>query len=343
MKRQIYSKLLEWKNRSGRKPLVLLGARQVGKTYILKEFGTREYSNLVYINCHRDSYAAKLFRDPDASRILDEIRNYYAVKIVPGETLLFLDEIQEVRNGLASLKYFCEDFADVHVAVAGSLLGINLHEEESYPVGKVDTLRLYPMSFSGIPAQLARENKKFVFGAVRKGARVADYELAIQWLADAGIVYKVYRCKEPVHPLKFYTDNNAFKLYMLDCGLLGCMSNASPTAMMVGNTAFVEFKGALTENFVLQQIRPLTDEGSVFYFSKDNSTQEVDFLMEKEERMIPIEVKSEVSMKSKSLSGFINCDHKDKGLKGLRLSLLPYQEQGWMENVPLYATEIFLR
>ena len=431
MQRTLYKDLVDWKNRSRRKPLILLGARQVGKTYILKEFGGKEFNSLVYFNCHKDSYASELFRDVNADRILNELSSYCNVVIVPGETLVVFDEIQEVKNGIASLKYFCEDHSDLHVAVAGSLLGISLREGESYPVGKVETMRLFPMTFSeyllakgrngllatldhqdwetlkaqsdifvsllreycfvggmpeavaeyietentarvrlvqmeildayrrdmakhtkpttqrinmvwdSIPSQLARENKKFVFGAVRKGGRAADFEIAIQWLTDAGIAVKVPKTREPRKPLKFYADNTVFKLYMQDCGLLACMSNAAPRDMLLGNHPFVEFKGAFTENYVLQQILPYLN--SIYYFSKDNSTQEIDFLIENDNRVIPIEVKAEVNVKSKSLAGFINRDHADKKLKGVRFSMQPYEDQGWMENIPLFAVESFIR
>lgn len=433
MKRLIYNQLIEWKTRKSRKPLVLLGARQVGKTYILKEFGKNEFENFVYINCHKDAYAASLFRDVDATRILPELERYYNVKVRPNKTLLFFDEIQEVKNGLASMKYFCEDYPDIHVAVAGSLLGISLREDESYPVGKIETMHLYPMTFGeylmakgrdglldslnkldwdilqvqnelyisllreyyfvggmpeavkefvengsvdrvrsiqaeiidayrrdiakhtkpqtqrinmvwdSIPAQLAKENKKFIFGAVKKGGRAADFELAIQWLVDAGIVYKIYRTKQPQRPLRSYTDNSAFKLYMMDCGLLARMMNATPNELLLGDNAFVEFKGALAENYVLQQLKPGLDNDGIYYFSKDNSTQEIDFLIEKGGRVSPIEVKAEVNVKSKSLSGFINTDHADKGLKGIRVSLLPHVDQQWMENIPLFSVEAWLK
>lgn len=433
MKRLIYDNLLAWKKRERRKPLLLLGARQVGKTYILKAFGEAEFDNFVYVNCHKEVYAQQLFRDVDAVRIVNELQHYLEVDIVPGKTLLFLDEIQEIRNGLASLKYFCEDLPDLHVAVAGSLLGISLHEGESYPVGKVETMQLYPMTFSeyllargrsrlletlqqldwetlraqhelltgllreyyfvggmpeavqeyvdtqdvrrvrfiqndiidayrrdmskhtktqvqrinmvwdSVPSQLARENKKFMFGAVRKGARAADYELALQWLVDAGIVYKVHKTRQPMAPLKFYADESAFKLYLPDVGLLACMMQANPNDMLLGTHAFVEFKGALTENYVLEQLRSQLPADVIFYFSKDNSTQEVDFVVQCEGRVVPVEVKSEENVKSKSLSGFINVDHADKQLKGLRISMKPYVDQGWMENIPLYAAEAYFK
>ena len=342
------------------------------------------------------------------------------------------DEIQEVHNGIASLKYFNEDFPSLHVAVAGSLLGISLREDESYPVGKVTTMRMYPMTFAeyllacerpklletlqnlewdslsvmddllvellrqyyftggmpeavkkyietqdvelvrevqyeildayerdiakhtkpqvarihqvweSIPAQLARENKKFIFGAVKKGGRAADFEIAIQWLVDAGLVYKIDRVKEPVMPLKFYADGSAFKLYMLDCGLLACMAEANPNAMLLGTNAFTEFKGAFAENYVLQQMKATLDT-TVYYYSKDNSTMEVDFLFQTQERVVPTEVKAEENVKSKSLSLFINEDFKNLNLKGLRCNMKPYIDQGWMENIPLYAVEEYLK
>lgn len=431
MKRLIYSKLVKWKNSSGHKPLILLGARQVGKTYILKEFGTKEFKNMVYVNCHKNNFADNLFRDMSVKRIITEVERYYETKIIAGETLLVFDEIQEVSDGIASLKYFNEDFPLLHVAVAGSLLGITLRENESYPVGKVTTLRMYPMTFAeyllareryqllemlqnlewesmkgmdellvellrqyyftggmpeavskyietddvtqvreiqreildayerdiakhtkpqamrihqvweSIPAQLARENKKFVFGAVRKGGRASDFENAIQWLIDAGLVYKIERTKKPEMPLKFYADNSAFKLFMLDCGLLACMAEANPNSMLLGTRVFTEFKGAFAENYVLQQMKA-TIEPSVFYFSKDNSTMEIDFLYQTQNNVVPVEVKAENNVKSKSLSLFVNEDFKEKRLKALRVSMKPHIDQGWMENIPFYAIESFL-
>ena len=432
MKRLIYNKLLDWKSNKEHKPLILLGARQVGKTYILKEFGTNEFKNMVYVNCHGNDFAKNLFRNLSVTRIVMEVERFYETKITPGKTLLFFDEIQEVYNGIASLKYFCEDLPSLHVAVAGSLLGISLREDESFPVGKVNTLRMYPMTFveyllacgrpqlaetlqnlewdslnamndllvellrqyyftggmpeavkkyiethdvdkvrevqheildaykldiskhtkpqvtrihqvwDSIPAQLARENKKFVFGAVRKGGRAAEFETAIQWLVDAGLVYKIERTKEPVMPLKFYADSSAFKLYMLDCGLLACMAEANPNAMLLGTNAITIFKGAFTENYVLQQMMA-TANSSVYYFSKNNSTMEVDFLFQTSDRVVPTEVKAEDNVKSKSLSLFIREDFKNLNLKGLRFSMKPYIDQVWMENVPLYAVETYLQ
>jgi predicted AAA+ superfamily ATPase len=347
-------------------------------------------------------------------------------QIVAGKTLIFFDEIQEAPQGIASLKYFCENARELHVAAAGSLLGVVHHPGESYPVGKVDILRLYPMTFEeflwakgydtlsemlancewdslnvldyklqdilrqyyyvggmpevvlnwvekedvlavrrnqnriiaayandiskhagqeaerirmvwqSIPAQLAKENKKFVYGAVKKGGRAKEFELAIQWLIDAGLAYKVYNSKKPVVPLKFYEDFDAFKLFALDVGLLGAMANAPASLMLTSNDVFKEFKGAFSENYVLEQLITI-DNLSIDYFSKENSKLEIDFLVQQEERIIPIEVKAEENLKSKSLSQFVTIDHADKNLKGLRCSMKPYVDQGWMENIPLYS------
>lgn len=430
MRRNIYEDLLKWKSRADRKPLVLLGARQVGKTYILKDFGKNEFAQTIYINCQRDTFAAQLFRDFDVKRILREIERNFETTIVDGDTILVLDEIQEAKGGLTALKYFNEEKPNLHVAAAGSLLGITLRENESYPVGKVNILQLFPMTFDeyllargrlqlvemlkdlkwdeisafheqltdylreyyfvggmpeavlsyatrsdiklvreiqnnildaylrdiakhtrpqvqrirqlweSVPIQLARENKKFIFGAVRKGSRAADYEIAIQWLIDAGLLHKVQRIKEPTAPLKFYCDYSAFKLYMLDCGLLACLSGAEPRDILLGDNAFKGFKGAFSENYVLQQLLA-SGIREVYYFSKDNSSMEVDFIYRQNGHIIPIEVKAETNVKSKSLANFIKVDYADEKLKGIRVSMLPHIDQGWVENVPLYAIGAF--
>ena len=432
MDRLIYNDLLYWKGRLDRKPLILLGARQVGKTYILRQFGEKEFENLVYIDCHKNDFANNLFRDLVVQRIVTEIERYYDMKVTSGKTLLVFDEIQDARGGIASLKYFCEDMPELHVAAAGSLLGISLRNDESYPVGKVNTLNIFPMSFSefllakgrkglydvvselawdsmkamnedltellrqyyftggmpeavkkyvetgdvakvrevqqeilrayefdvtkhtkvqaekirqvwqSIPAQLARENKKFIFGAMRKGARAATFEEAIQWLVDAGLVYKVERISKPEMPLKFYADNSAFKLYVLDCGLLACMSEANPNQMLLGMNAFTEFKGSFTENYVIQQLKASGCQ-SAYYYSKNNSTMEVDFLFQAAERVVPVEAKAEENVKSYSLSNFVQNDFAQMNLKGLRMSMKPYIDQGWMENIPLYSAEAYVK
>jgi len=430
MERTIYQKLLSWKDAPERKPLILLGARQVGKTYILKEFGEREFQNLVYINCHNNPFTNTLFSDFTVSRIIRAIEINYEVKIEVGKTLLFFDEIQEAPNAIPSLKYFCEDIRPLHVVAAGSLLGISLREDESYPVGKVNTLKMYPMTFTeflsaldrkqlsnvilagdwemtnnlhellkemlrqyyfvggmpeavlqwvttsdpqkvrqaqkdildtyyrdfakhsntlvhrirqvwnSIPAQLAKENKKFIFGAIKKGARAADFEEAIQWLVDAGLVYKVCRVTAPKYPLKFYQSEDAFKIYMLDGGLLALLSESRPQDMLLGDNAFTEFKGAYSENYFLQQ---LVGIGSIpaFYYSKDNSRLEIDFITQQDGKVIPCEVKAEENVKSKSLRTFVVEEWSESHLQGLRCSMKPYVNQGWMQNIPLYGIEGF--
>lgn len=428
MERTVYHQLLAWKDAPERKPLILLGARQVGKTYILKELGHREFQNLVYVNCHNNAFVETLFRDFEIQRIIHAIEVNYEVKIEPGRTLLFFDEIQEVPNGIASLKYFCEDLRSLHVVAAGSLLGLALSEDESFPVGKVNTIKMYPMTFTEfllamnrkqlcdailsadwpllhtlhdlltemlrqyyfvggmpeavgkwvetsdpkvvrqvqadilqtyyldfgkhgktmihrirqvwdcIPAQLAKENKKFIFGAIRKGARAADYEDAIQWLVDAGLVYKVYRVSTPKYPLKFYKDNDAFKIYLLDCGLLALLSDSRPQDMLLGDNAFTEFKGAYTENYFLQELVGIGDI-QPYYYSKDNSQLEIEFLVQYDGQVFPCEVKAEENVKAKSLRTFVTNEFPELSLHGLRFSMLPYVNQQWMENIPLSGIE----
>lgn len=424
MKRVIYNQLLNWKNKSQRKPLILNGARQVGKTYILKQFGQNEYKKFAFFSLDRDQKVIEVFEKggnvPDILLALSAISE---VDITPGDTLVVLDEIQNCPKALEALKYICEDAPDVHVIVAGSLLGLSLHHGVSYPVGKVEELRLYPMTFieflnamgksrladiittknwdvmtlieaeyisllrqyyyvggmpaavlahveqrglkeireiqqqiitdyrrdfskhaperevprinmvwDSIPAQLAKENKKFVYGAVKKSARAADFEMAIQWLIDAGLAYKMPRVNSAKMPLKFYEDANAFKLFMLDVGLMGAMAETSAQLMLVGNDIFSEYKGAFTELYVYTQLKTLNL--SLYYHSVDNSTIEIDFLTQWHDKVVPIEVKAEVNVKSKSLHTFINANPE---LKGIRYSMLPYKEQEWMTNIPLYA------
>ena len=424
MKRDIYNQLLNWKNKSQRKPLILNGARQVGKTYILKQFGQNEYKKFAFFSLDRDQKVIEVFEKggnvPDILLALSAISE---VDITPGDTLVVLDEIQNCPKALEALKYICEDAPDVHVIVAGLLLGLSLHHGVSYPVGKVEELRLYPMTFieflnamgksrladiittknwdvmtlieaeyisllrqyyyvggmpaavlahveqrglkeireiqqqiitdyrrdfskhaperevprinmvwDSIPAQLAKENKKFVYGAVKKSARAADFEMAIQWLIDAGLAYKMPRVNSAKMPLKFYEDANAFKLFMLDVGLMGAMAETSAQSMLVGNDIFSEYKGAFTELYVYTQLKTLNL--SLYYHSVDNSTIEIDFLTQWHDKVVPIEVKAEVNVKSKSLHTFINANPE---LKGIRYSMLPYKEQEWMTNIPLYA------
>lgn len=424
MERSIYLSLKKWKDSPTRKPLILQGARQVGKTYILKEFGAREYSEVVYINCDDNNDMQNMFVDYDVDRIIRSLSAISGVSIKPSTTLLILDEIQEVERGLASLKYFCEKAPEYHVAVAGSLLGITLHEGTSFPVGKVDMLYMYPMDFeefllamgkeqlvellrsnswaaltplrgmltellrqyyfvggmpeavktyvergdiwevrsihskiidayrndmskhvpkqqvqrinmvwNSIPSQLARDNKKFIYGALRKGARANDFEIAIQWLVDSGLVHKVHRISKPVVPLKFYEDIASFKLFLLDCGLLGALSETPPEQILIGDNVFEEYKGAFTENYVLQQLKSLP-RTFVYYYSNDNSTLEIDFVVQHEAHVIPMEVKAEENLRAKSLRQFVT---DNSGLHGVRFSMSDYREQDWLTNVPLWA------
>lgn len=426
MERSIYSNLKKWKESLTRKPLILQGARQVGKTYILKEFGAREYSEVVYINCDDNNDMQNMFVDYDVDRIIRSLSAISGVSIKPSTTLLILDEIQEVERGLASLKYFCEKAPEYHVAVAGSLLGITLHEGTSFPVGKVDMLYMYPMDFeefllamgkeqlvellrsnswaaltplrgmliellrqyyfvggmpeavkayvergdiwevrsihskiidayrndmskhapkqqvqrinmvwNSIPSQLARDNKKFIYGALRKGARANDFEIAIQWLVDSGLVHKVHRISKPVVPLKFYEDMSSFKLFLLDCGLLGALSETPPEQILIGDNVFEEYKGAFTENYVLQQLKSLP-RTFVYYYSNDNSTLEIDFVVQHDTHIIPIEVKAEENLRAKSLRQFVT---DNPGLHGVRFSMSDYREQDWLTNVPLWAVK----
>ena len=424
MKRKIYKQLLKWKENKDRKPLMLLGARQVGKTWIMQHFGEKEYKNVAYINCDDEPRMKQLFElDYNIDRILITIQAITGVRITPAATLIIMDEIQEVPRGLHSLKYFCEKAPEYHIMVAGSLLGVTLGKGESFPVGKVDMLTMYPMDYEeyldatgnenwiellhskdwglidimkpkmtellrqyyfvggmpgvvskfientdlqqvrtlqrdileayrrdiskhtsaaestrirevldSLPSQLARENKKFIYGAVRKGSRAKDFELAIQWLVDAGIVYKVSRIKEPKMPLKFYEDRDAFKLFLLDCGLLACMTDASADQMLIGDNVFTEFKGAFTEQYVLQQLLALGLKP--YYWSNTKTPSEIDFIIQDSQRVIPVEVKAEENVRARSLAQFI----KDTpGLKGLRISMKGYVDQEWMENIPIIA------
>ena len=424
MKRKIYKQLLKWKESKDRKPLMLLGARQVGKTWIMQHFGKKEYKNVAYINCDDEPRMKQLFElDYNIDRILITIQAITGVRITPAATLIIMDEIQEIPRGLHSLKYFCEKAPEYHIMVAGSLLGVTLGKGESFPVGKVDMLTMYPMDYEeyldatgnenwiellhskdwglidimkpkmtellrqyyfvggmpgvvskfientdlqqvrtlqrdileayrrdiskhtsaaestrirevldSLPSQLARENKKFIYGAVRKGSRAKDFEQAIQWLVDAGIVYKVSRIKEPKMPLKFYEDRDAFKLFLLDCGLLACMTDASASQMLIGDNAFTEFKGAFTEQYVLQQLLALGLKP--YYWSNTKTPSEIDFIIQDSQRVIPVEVKAEENVRARSLVQFIK---DNPGLKGLRISMKGYVDQEWMENIPIIA------
>lgn len=402
----------------------------MGKTYILKEFGKQAFEHVAYLNCDSNEAAKNLFvQDYNMQRILLAIGAMTGVEMVPGKTLIILDEIQEAPRGLHSLKYFCENAPQYHVAVAGSLLGIAMHRGESFPVGKVDMLHLYPMTFDefllakgekqmadllfaknwdtikilrdkyirilreyyfvggmpeavnvfistndavkvrevqnnilytyqkdiskhvptseanrinmvwqSMPSQLVKENKKFIYGAVKPCSRAKDFEVAIQWLMDAGLVHKVARINLPKIPLKFYEDLSSFKLFLLDCGLLGALSETPPEDLLLSNHDMVEYKGAFTENYVLSQLAA-SQSSSVFYYSND-AKLEIDFLLQDGSQIVPIEAKAEENLRSKSLSQLV-ANHP--GLQGLRFSMSDYREQDWMRNVPLYAAATYFK
>lgn len=425
MDRFVYQQLIDWKGSKDRKPLVLNGARQVGKTWLLKEFAQREYAKMAYVVCRKNPVVKEIFSvDFNVERILRALRALSGVDITPGDTLIILDEVQDVPEALEALKYLREDAPDYHIAVAGSLLGLSIHTGTSYPVGQVNTINVYPMNFEEfllakgekqmqqllstrdfqtinllhekytdllrqyfyvggmpeavqeyintdglqsvrrihreilkgydmyfskhapadeverirmvwqtIPAQLFRENKKFIYGAVRKGARAKDFEIAIQWLCDAGLVYRVERVSKPELPLKVYVEQSAFKLYLSDLGLLGAMADVQPAQVLVNNDVFKEYKGGMTEQYVLQQMKTKGIEG-IYYHTTDQSRLEIDFLIQREGKLLPIEVKAEGNVRSNSLSMLLQ-SHKE--LHAERYSMLPYKEQESMTNVPLYA------
>lgn len=426
MYREAIKELIKWKESKRRKPLIIEGARQVGKTWLVKEFAKTHYKNLAYVNFEELVYLRSLFAaDYDINRIIEAISAASHEPCNPAETLIFLDEIQEAENGLAALKYFNENAPQFHVIAAGSLLGIELHKKQSFPVGKVQLMTLYPMSFfefliamnekalvefierrdweniglftprlrdllrsyyfvggmpeavlsfsesgdwqevreiqkeilqgydrdfskhapndivprirmlwNSIPSQLSRENRKFLYGLVKQGARAREYEAALQWLIDGGLIHKVSNVTAPRIPLKSYEDKTSFKLYVVDIGLLGAMSALDSENIVNGNSVFTEFKGALTEQYVLQQLI-LTH--TPYYYSKPNSQQEIDFLIEASGVVVPIEVKAEENLKAKSLRRFVD---DNKSTAAYRLSMSPYRKEEWLTNIPLFCAQI---
>ena len=427
MYRIAMEKLYRWKVSRRRKPLLIQGARQVGKTWLMKEFGRAAYRDMVYINFDSNSRMAELFAsDLNTDRLIMGIELYAGKKIDPDSTLLIFDEVQEVPRALSSLKYFYENAPQYHIICAGSLLGIALHEGTSFPVGKVDFLELYPLSFreflmavtgiqfaklldsqdykmitsfkqtyiealkqyyfiggmpeavenfteerdfyevrevqkrileayeqdfskhapleivpkirmvwNSIPSQLAKENKKFLYGLVREGGRAKEYETAIMWLCDCGLVYKIERVKGGGIPLKAYVDQKAFKLFVVDVGLLGCMTGLSPKILLDGKDLFKEFKGALTEQYVCQQLKTL-ENLSIYYYTNDRGSCEVDFVVDTGERTVPVEVKAEVNLKAKSLKTYYE---KYQPEISIRTSMADYRPEEWLMNLPLYAIE----
>ncbi len=427
MYRLAIEELYRWKSSANRKPLIIEGARQVGKTWLMREFGKQAYEKTVYVNFDSNSRMAQLFSsDLEVSKIIMGLELYTDTKITPDDTLIIFDEVQEVPRALSSLKYFYENAPEYHIVCAGSLLGIALHQGTSFPVGKVDFLKLYPLSFkeflmaigkekhvdlinsadyemitalkqdftdflkqyyyvggmpeavmsfalendfskvrliqrkileayeqdfskhapgesvpklrmlwNSIPSQLAKENKKFIYGLVREGARAKEYESSIMWLTDCGLVHKVNRVTTGRLPLKAYEDMKAFKMFVLDVGLLSSMAGLSQKSLLDGNDLFVEFKGALTEQFVLQQL--ITNQNlNIYYYTNDGGSCEVDFIIDTGDAVVPIEVKAETNLRAKSLKTYVS---KFNPNIAIRTSMSDYKKEDWLINIPLYAIE----
>ena len=424
MERTVLQQLISWKNSDDRKPLILNGARQVGKTWVLREFAKREYKKEAYVICRKNEYARSIFtKDFDVERILRGLRAITSVDITPDDTLIILDEVQDIPEAIEALKYFCEQAPQYHIAVAGSLLGISLHANVSYPVGKVDEINIYPMSFEefllakgekeiyksvaakdyattnmvheklvellrqyyyvggmpeavqkyidtgalqavrriqnrilsgydidfskhapadqvqrirmvwrSIPSQLFKENKKFIYGTLRKGARAKDFELAIEWLVNSGLVYKVARCNKLSLPLAIYEDLSAFKLYFLDLGLLGAMVDTEASQILVSNNAFTEYKGGMTEQYVLQQYIS-HGVSPIYYHKTDDSRLEIDFVVQHSSHILPVEVKAEANVRANSLTMLLA---NNPDMQAIRYSMMPYKEQGQLTCIPLY-------
>lgn len=423
MEREAIGQLYEWKARPNRKPLIIRGARQVGKTWLMLEFAKKAYEKWVYVNFEDEEMLKHVFElDFDVPRILNALSLRFHTEI-DEQTLLIFDEIQAAPRGITSLKYFCEKAPEYHVITAGSLLGISMHGGDSFPVGKVDFLSLMPMSFpeflraagqerlakllaeckwdsivyvkdriiqllrtyyyvGGMPeavkaycdglgyeevrriqsnilmtyendfskhapanevprirmvwhsvtSQLAKENRKFIYGVLRQGARAKEFEIAVEWLQDAGLVYRVNRTRSGEMPLSAFEDFGTFKLFMLDVGLMCAINRLSSDSILLGNDIFSTYRGAMTEQYVCQQLTGAVD--FIYYWSADNSRGEIDFLIQTGGRIVPIEVKAEENLKSKSLSAFVA---RYPSLHAVRLSMSDYREQEWMTNVPLYA------
>jgi len=425
MERLQFDKLTIWKNSRDRKPLIIRGARQVGKTWLIKEFGKKEYSQTAYLNFESSKSLKNLFAiDFDIQRIITAIQIETDVQIDATNTLIIFDEIQECEGALNSLKYFFENAPQYHIIAAGSLLGVALHKHTSFPVGKVDFLELYPLNFAefllalnkkslynlllsrdwelitsfkskyiellrqyyfiggmpeavnsfslennftrvrtiqknilnayeqdfskhaphdivprirmiwqSIPSQLSKENRKFIFGALKHGARAKEFEMAMAWLIDSGLIHKVQRVSKPAIPLIAYSDISAFKLYLVDVGLLGAMGDIDIKSIIEGNSIFQEFKGAMTEQYVLQQLM-YRQELSIHYWSTEKSTAEVDFIIQFEGKVIPIEVKAEENLQSKSLKSYFQQYNPSVSI---RTSMSDYRIDNWLTNIPLYA------
>ena len=424
MYRDKIEKLKQWKEKTNRKPLIIKGARQVGKTWLMKEFGKLYYEKCAYINFDDNSRMEALFdRDFDLQRIIRGLNIESGVNIEPENTLIIFDEVQENPKALKALKYFYENANQYHIVCAGSLLGIRL-SKTSFPVGKVDFMNLMPLSFkeflnaleefellkilkdndldminifsdkfidylklyyyiggmpevvytyvqnknlnevrdvqkgllqayeqdfskhapnnvvprirglwNNIPTQLAKENKKFLYGLVKQGARAREYEIALSWLIDCGLVYQVNRVNNCKIPLSAYQDFSAFKLYLLDVGLLGAMSDLDVKTILEGNEIFEEFKGSLTEQYVLCQLKQST-ELNIFYWTAENGNAEIDFITQIGKNNVPIEVKATENLQAKSLKSFVQ---KYDTKINVRTSMSNYRKEDWLINIPLYC------
>lgn len=423
MQREMMNKLVNWKSSLARKPLIIRGARQVGKTWLMKEFGRQYFKNTVYINFDENRNIIKLFDgNINPERILLGLNAETGETIVPEDTLIIFDEIQEAPRALTSLKFFCEEAPEYAIVSASSLLGVALHEGTLFPVGKVILYDLYPMSFKEflcalgeekqaylienddkeltaafknkyierlkqyyyvggmpeavklfaegadyskvrevqkdllnyyqqdfskhanpaliprlnliwqlIPSQLAKENRKFIYGLIREGSRAKDYELALQWLQDCGLIHKNKCVKKPGIPLNAYAESSIFKIFLLDVGLLGAMAELPAKTILEGDSIFTEFKGALTEQYVIEQL--VGTGNNIYYFSEDNSRCEIDVLYLNGRSIIPVEVKAEENLRAKSLRTYYE---KYKPQISVRTSMSDYREQDWMINIPLY-------
>lgn len=425
MERQAMQDLNNWKDKKNRKPIIIKGARQVGKTWLLKEFGQSNFKQTAYVNFESSNFLKNLFvEDFDIKRIISAIAIETGIQINARDTLIILDEIQEADGGITALKYFYENAPEYYIVAAGSFLGISLHKHTSFPVGKVDFIDLYPLNFeefllargeqqlltlistkdwvlvkqfklkyinllrqyyfvggmpeavlyfsetedyhevrqiqnriltsyeqdfskhapteifprirmlwNAIPAQLAKENRKFIYSAVKKGSRAKDFELALSWLGDCGLVHKVNRISKPGIPLKAYEDFNAFKLFIVDVGLLAAMGKISAKTLLHGNAIFEEFKGALTEQYVLQQLKTM-EEMAIYYWSSEKSSGEIDFILQHGENIFPMEVKAEENLQAKSLKAFYQ---KYPNTIAVRTSMSDYRKENWLTNIPLYS------
>ena len=427
MKRKLLENLVEWKNRKAHKPLILEGARQVGKTWLMQEFGNTQYKKVAYINFDRNLKMRETFEtDLDTKRLITAIGLDAEFKITPEDTLIIFDEIQECPRAITSLKYFNEDAPEYDIIAAGSLLGVAHHTGTGFPVGKVEFLRLYPLSYTefldamgkeqyveliekqdfemikifsnkfedllkqycyiggmpevvqnfvnngdfnqvrtiqkrilsayerdfskhipantvekarmlwnSIPTQLAKENKKFIYNAIKKGARAKEFETALTWLRNNGLIYQVHKITKPGLSIGAYADLDAFKLFVLDVGLLGALSGLEAKTILGKYEIFQEFKGAIAEQYVLQQFKTI-DDMPIYYWTNETSRSEVDFVIQRESKVIPVEVKAATNLKARSLKIYME---QFKPELAIRTSLADYKKTENLVDIPLYAIE----